>query len=72
MTQNQNGRHDARSITQGVRSGWFKPVRATLVERQKRRTRVTTRAFLVATIRDHANAIRGAVRPSGLRAGRAT
>ena len=69
---NKNDRNDARSIAQVVRSGWFKPVHVKSAESQELRTLLTTRGFVVNKLRDHENEIRGALRPHGLKVGKAS
>src|SRR3954447_6935278 len=60
-------RNDARGIAQVVRSGWFKTVHVKSLISQRCRTLVTARKYLVRTLAGTEQAIRGLLRPFGLK-----
>lgn len=62
MNRSKNDRHDARSIAQLVRFGWFKAVHVKSRKSQELRTLLTAREFYVNKFRDHENEIRGVLR----------
>ncbi len=45
MTRNKNDRNDARSMTQLIRSGWFKAIHVKSTESQEMRTLLMSREF---------------------------
>jgi transposase len=65
-------RNDARGIAQVTRSGWFKSVHVKSIVSQRCRTLVTARKYLVRTLAGTEQAIRGLLRPFGLKVGSVT
>lgn len=65
-------RNDARGIAQVTRSGWFKSVHVKSIVSQRCRTLVTARKYLVRTLAGTEQAIRGLLRPFGLKVGAVT
>lgn len=65
-------RNDARGIAQVVRTGWFKAVHVKSIDSQHARTLVTARKHLVRSVAGAEQAIRGLLRPFGLKVGPTT
>jgi transposase len=65
-------RNDARGIAQIVRAGWFKAVHVKSAGSQRHRTLTTARNFLVRSMAATEQAIRGLLRPFGLKVGAVT
>jgi transposase len=65
-------RNDARGIAQIVRAGWFKAVHVKSAGSQRHRTLTTARKFLVRSMAATEQAIRGLLRPFGLKVGAVT
>lgn len=65
-------RNDARGIAQIVRAGWFKAVHMKSAGSQRHRTLTTARKFLVRSMAATEQAIRGLLRPFGLKVGAVT
>ena len=63
-------RNDARGIAQVTRTGWFKAVHIKSLDSQRARTLVTARKFVVRAVASSEQAIRGLLRPFGLKVGR--
>lgn len=59
MNRNKNDRNDARSLSQLIRSGWFKTVHVKSRQSQELRSLLVAREFFVNKLRDHENEIRG-------------
>jgi transposase len=65
-------RNDARGLAQIVRTGWFRPVHIKSAASQRHRTLATARKFLVRSMTATEQAIRGLLRPFGLKVGAVT
>lgn len=65
-------RNDARGIAQVTRTGWFKAVHIKSLDSQRSRTLVTARKFVVRAVASSEQAIRGLLRPFGLKVGAVT
>lgn len=60
-------RNDARGIAQVTRIGWFKAGHIKSLDSQRARTLVTARKFVVRAVASSEQAIRGLLRPFGLK-----
>lgn len=65
-------RNDARGIAQVVRTGWYKAVHVKSVGSQHARTLIAARKHLVRVLTGTEQAIRGLLRPFGLKVGQVT
>ena len=65
-------RNDARGLAQIVRSGWFKAVHLKSAGSQRLRTLAAAGKVMVRAVTANAQAIRGLLRPFGLKAGAVT
>jgi transposase len=65
-------RNDARGIAQVVRTGWYKAVHVKSVDSQHARTLIAARKHLVKGLSATEQAIRGLLRPFGLKVGQVT
>lgn len=65
-------RNDARGIAQIVRSGWFKAVHLKSAKGQRLRTLAAARKVMVRAVTANEQAIRGLLRPFGLKVGPVT
>ncbi len=62
-------RNDARGLAQVVRTGWYKAVHVKSVDSQHARTLIAARKHLVKGLSATEQAIRGLLRPFGLKVG---
>ncbi|GMG85355.1 IS110-like element ISRhru3 family transposase [Paralimibaculum aggregatum] len=65
-------RNDARGLAQIVRSGWFKAVHLKSADGQRLRTLAAARKVMVRAVTANEQAIRGLLRPFGLKVGAVT
>lgn len=65
-------RNDARGLAQIVRSGWFKAVHLKSASSQRLRTLAAARKVMVRAVTANEQAIRGLLRPFGLKVGAVT
>jgi transposase len=65
-------RNDARGLAQIVRSGWFKAVHLKSAGSQRLRTLAAARKVMVRTVTANEQAVRGLLRPFGLKVGAVT
>lgn len=65
-------RNDARGLAQIVRSGWLKPIHLKSAGSQRLRTLAAARKVMVRSVTANEQAIRGLLRPFGLKVGNVT